>query len=206
MPSGHALAATSRAAEAWPNSLAENVLKLRAGRPATFSTAWRRCVALPRRQARTGGRRSGRSAASGRPDQVVHGTQTFSRILPDLVAEMARNPELGKIVDGMIGRLRRERALVMLQRAIERGELGPDTDLEFALDLFAAPIYWRLTIRAGHTEPEYLDKTGRIDLSTARQVDLAMTLPDTLRANGFRLRRHEPALRGHRVYNGVQYW
>jgi AcrR family transcriptional regulator len=86
----------------------------------------------------------------------------FSRILPDLVAEMARNPELGKIVDGMIGRPRRERALAMLQRAIERGELATDTDLELALDLLAAPIYWRLTVRAGHAEPGYLDKLSAL--------------------------------------------
>jgi len=82
----------------------------------------------------------------------------FSRILPDLVAEMARNPELGKIVEGMIGQPRRDRALVMLQRAIKRGELDPDTDMELALDLLAAPIYWRLTVRDGEAETGYLDK------------------------------------------------
>jgi AcrR family transcriptional regulator len=82
----------------------------------------------------------------------------FSRILPDLVAEMARTPELSDLVEGMIGRPRRERALVMLERAIERGELDRDTDLELALDLLAAPIYWRLTVRDGDMEPHYLDK------------------------------------------------
>ncbi|MDT5103619.1 MAG: hypothetical protein QOI25_1132 [Mycobacterium sp.] len=82
----------------------------------------------------------------------------FSRILPDLVAEMARNPELSKIVEGMIGQPRRDRALLMLQRAIQRGELDPDTDMELALDLLAAPIYWRLTVRDAEAEPGYLDK------------------------------------------------
>lgn len=82
----------------------------------------------------------------------------FSRILPDLVAEMARNPELSDLVEGMIGQPRRDRALVLLQRAISRGELDPDTDLEIALDLLAAPVYWRLTVRDGDMEPDYLDK------------------------------------------------
>jgi AcrR family transcriptional regulator len=86
----------------------------------------------------------------------------FSRILPDLVAEMARNPELGKIVDGMIGQPRRERALAMFQRAIERGELDQETDVELALDLIASPIYWRLTVRDGHAEPGYLDKLATL--------------------------------------------
>ena len=82
----------------------------------------------------------------------------FSRILADLVAEMGRNPELGGVVEGMIGQPRRERGVVMLQRAIERGELAPDTDLELALDLIAAPIYWRLLVRDGQIEPGYLDR------------------------------------------------
>ena len=82
----------------------------------------------------------------------------FSRILADLVAEMGRNPELSDVVEGMIGQPRRERGLVLLQRAIERGELDPDTDLELALDLLAAPVYWRLLVRDGQLEPGYLDK------------------------------------------------
>lgn len=82
----------------------------------------------------------------------------FSRILPDLVAEMARTPGLSDLVEGMIGRPRRERGRVMLEQAIERGELARDTDLELALDVLAAPIYWRLTIRDGDMEPDYLDK------------------------------------------------
>jgi AcrR family transcriptional regulator len=82
----------------------------------------------------------------------------FSRILADLVAEMGRNPELSDVVEGMIGQPRRERGVVILERAIERGELDPNTDLELALDLLAAPIYWRLLVRDGQIEPGYLDK------------------------------------------------
>jgi AcrR family transcriptional regulator len=82
----------------------------------------------------------------------------FARILPDLVAEMARTPELGEVVEVMAGAPKRERTVVMLHRAIERGELPPDTDLEIALDLIAAPVYWRLVVRAVEAEPDYLDK------------------------------------------------
>ena len=86
----------------------------------------------------------------------------FSRILPDLVAEMARRPELSDLVAGLIGQPRRERGVLMFQRAIQRGELHPDTDLELALDLLAAPIYWRLTVRDGDLEPGYLDKLAAV--------------------------------------------
>ncbi|MFC4607336.1 TetR-like C-terminal domain-containing protein [Streptomyces maoxianensis] len=82
----------------------------------------------------------------------------FSRILPDLVAETARDPELGEFSKAMIGAPRREVAMEMFQRAIERGELPADTDLELALDLLAAPVYWRLIVRADGAGPDHLDK------------------------------------------------
>jgi len=82
----------------------------------------------------------------------------FSRILPDLIAEMARNPELSDLVESMIGRPRRDHAMAFLRRAIERGELSSATDLDLAVDLLAAPVYWRLTVRDQAAEPGYLDK------------------------------------------------
>ncbi|MFJ7216511.1 TetR/AcrR family transcriptional regulator [Amycolatopsis sp. NPDC098790] len=82
----------------------------------------------------------------------------FSRILPDLVAEDARNPDRGRATRENIGGPRREVAEVMLRRAIERGELPADLDLEMAMDVLAAPIYWRLVVRQAPAEPDYLDR------------------------------------------------
>ncbi|MCS7478475.1 TetR/AcrR family transcriptional regulator [Umezawaea endophytica] len=82
----------------------------------------------------------------------------FARILPDLVAETARNPELGEFVKDMIGTPRREHSAAMLHRAAERGELAPDADLELVQDLIASPLYWRLSVRGAAAEPDYLDK------------------------------------------------
>jgi AcrR family transcriptional regulator len=44
----------------------------------------------------------------------------------------------------------REAGQVILQRAIDRGELGPGTDLEIALDVITSPMWMRL-ILAGET-------------------------------------------------------
>ncbi|MDQ7804938.1 TetR/AcrR family transcriptional regulator [Amycolatopsis sp. A133] len=82
----------------------------------------------------------------------------FSRVLPDLVAEGARNPELAESARTSIGGPRRDRAEVMLRRAIARGELPEDLDLEMALDVLAAPIYWRLVVRQAPAGPDYLDR------------------------------------------------
>lgn len=92
----------------------------------------------------------------------------FSRILPDLVAETARNPELGEFSKAMIGVPRRELATVMFQRAIERGELPADTDIELALDLLAAPVYWRLIVRTEEAGPDYLDSLADTVLRAIR--------------------------------------
>lgn len=81
----------------------------------------------------------------------------FSRILPDLVAESGRNPALREAVETTIGVPRRARAVEVLERAGRRGELPPDLDRELALDLLAAPIYWRQSVRGVAVEPGYLD-------------------------------------------------
>ncbi|MGW4058705.1 TetR/AcrR family transcriptional regulator [Amycolatopsis sp. NPDC004747] len=82
----------------------------------------------------------------------------FSRILPDLVAEDARNPERSRRTRESIGGQRREVGEAMLRRAIARGELPADLDMEMALDVLAAPIYWRLVVRQAEAEPDYVDR------------------------------------------------
>jgi len=54
-------------------------------------------------------------------------------IMPTLVAERTQNPELAKVFDPLMQR-RRDPARAILKRAIERGELPPDTDVELAVD------------------------------------------------------------------------
>jgi AcrR family transcriptional regulator len=92
--------------------------------------------------------------------QAVHEWLTEPRvatILPDLTAEARRNPVLAKAIETTIGRPRRALGAATLQRAIDRGELPGDTNLELALDLVAAPIHWRVNVRHVSVEPGYLE-------------------------------------------------
>ncbi|MFD7014944.1 TetR-like C-terminal domain-containing protein [Streptomyces sp. NPDC059161] len=82
----------------------------------------------------------------------------ISKIIPDLVAEGTRNPELGQALFTAVRDARRSKATHMLERAIERGELPADVDREFALDLLAGPLYWRLAVVHTPTAPDYLDR------------------------------------------------
>lgn len=84
----------------------------------------------------------------------------FSRILPDLVAESGRNPELAELHTRMIGVPRRERAAEIFARARDRGEIAEGTDLELAMDLLAGPVYWRSAVRAQPVDAAYLDSVS----------------------------------------------
>ncbi|GAB3440040.1 TetR/AcrR family transcriptional regulator [Actinophytocola sediminis] len=82
----------------------------------------------------------------------------FSRIVPDLVAEATRTPELAKAIATAIGEPRRALARTRLEQAAARGELPADADLETAQDMVAGLIYWRLVVRQAPVEPDYLDR------------------------------------------------
>jgi AcrR family transcriptional regulator len=97
-----------------------------------------------------------RETMQGLIDWLTH--PLFSRILPDLVAEGVRNPDTAESTRTSIGGPRREVGEAMLRRAVARCELPEDLDMEMALDVLAAPIYWRLVVRQAEAEPDYLDR------------------------------------------------
>ncbi len=70
-----------------------------------------------------------------------------SRIIPDLVSEAIRIPELGAVLEQAVGVPRRRLCRQILHRAVERGELPDNLDHELALDLIPAGLYWRISVR-----------------------------------------------------------
>ncbi|GAA1991453.1 TetR-like C-terminal domain-containing protein [Amycolatopsis minnesotensis] len=81
-----------------------------------------------------------------------------AKIIPDLLAEVGRNPELGQALLTAVRDPRRVRATHMLERSIERGELPADLDLTLANDLLAGPLYWHFAIANTPATPEYLGR------------------------------------------------
>ena len=84
----------------------------------------------------------------------------FALVFPDLIAEAGRNPALAEAVRTAIGEPRRRLGAAVLDRAVARGELPPDTDVEMALDLVGAPLYWRLVVRRAEAEPGLVERLG----------------------------------------------
>jgi AcrR family transcriptional regulator len=80
------------------------------------------------------------------------------KIIPDLLAEAARNPTLTDALLSMVQNPRRAKAAQLVERAIARGELPADTDIGMCLDLLAGPLYWRLIVVQNGPEGDYLDR------------------------------------------------
>ncbi|MFD7450634.1 TetR-like C-terminal domain-containing protein [Kitasatospora sp. NPDC059827] len=81
-----------------------------------------------------------------------------ARIIPDLLAEAGRTPELARALLTNVRDARRGRATQLLERAVDRGELPADVDREIALDLLVGPLYWRLAVVHTPTAPDHLDR------------------------------------------------
>jgi AcrR family transcriptional regulator len=79
------------------------------------------------------------------------------RIMPMLVAEMRRNDELRVAFREYIG-CRRGISMEIAQRAKDRGELRPDTDVEVMVDVLAGPIFYRALVSGGPLDDEFVTR------------------------------------------------
>jgi AcrR family transcriptional regulator len=60
-------------------------------------------------------------------------------ILPSIIGERLHNPEFAELIDPLL-RTRRQPLRRALERAVARGEVAPDVDLDLAADLVVGPI------------------------------------------------------------------
>ncbi len=74
-----------------------------------------------------------------------------------LLFDAAQNEELARMHTDLVHR-RRAATMALLERAIERGELQPDVDLEFACDAIGAPIFYRHLVMHERVSDAYIEK------------------------------------------------
>jgi len=72
-----------------------------------------------------------------------------SALAPRLLGEAVNDPELHAIFYANLVQPRRDALGGALQRAVDRGEIRDDIDLDLVIDLFAGPAVYRLLITAG---------------------------------------------------------
>ncbi|MEU8156532.1 TetR/AcrR family transcriptional regulator [Micromonospora sp. NPDC048986] len=80
-----------------------------------------------------------------------------SQIIPDLLAEAARNPSIDATLRQVLRARQQEIGGHLVTRAVQRGELPAETELDAAVDLIVGPLYWRLAIARLPLTDGYLD-------------------------------------------------
>jgi len=80
-------------------------------------------------------------------------------LMPRLLGETANDPELHKILYDNLVEPRRAQMRTIVERAMARGEIRDDVDIELIIDLFAGPVIYRLLITRGDlTQLPAIDK------------------------------------------------
>src|SRR3984893_7288475 len=92
------------------------------------------------------GRLRGDVIAFLRAEYAVLTDPLAKAIIPDLLSEANRNPDLAAALLATVRDPRRTRAAAIIRRAIERGEVADTLNPDLALDVLAGPLYWRLTV------------------------------------------------------------
>jgi AcrR family transcriptional regulator len=78
----------------------------------------------------------------------------FGRVLAGLIAEAQTSPRFAELYREQFVQPRRDATRLIITRAIQRGEISANTDMEVILDLLYGPIYHRLLHKhAPLTEP-----------------------------------------------------
>lgn len=79
-----------------------------------------------------------------------------SQIIPDLLAEAARNPQIAQTLQTALRANQRNIGVLLIGRAVDRGELPAGADPDAAVDLIVGPLYWRLAVARTPLPKAYL--------------------------------------------------
>jgi AcrR family transcriptional regulator len=91
-------------------------------------------------------------------------TTALSAVLPSLAGERSHDPELSRVFDP-VSKSRRQPLQHAFERAVERGEISSQIDLELAADLVVGPIAVSLFFKGGKLSPKMVGPM--VDLALA---------------------------------------
>jgi AcrR family transcriptional regulator len=79
-----------------------------------------------------------------RPWARLASSRPYGRVIAALLTEAQTDPDFATEYRRRVVEPRRDQARVIFRRAIDRGEIAADTNIEVALDLLYGPLYHRL--------------------------------------------------------------
>ncbi len=88
-----------------------------------------------------------------------------TRLLTALLDEAARNPQLAQALYDSVSAPSRVNIATMFERAIARGEINPEVDLELVIDLAVGPIYLRRLENVRPIEHDLADRLTALVLA-----------------------------------------
>ncbi|MEV5443467.1 TetR/AcrR family transcriptional regulator [Streptomyces sp. NPDC052644] len=92
-----------------------------------------------------------------------------SQVIPDLLVEAARHPEITEAVRATLLNSQRGVVAQVVRDAVARGELPEGADADRALELIVGPLYWRLVVVRDPRLPEgYLDGLAHAAVAALR--------------------------------------
>ena len=99
---------------------------------------------------------------------VLGAREPVGRLLAALMAEAQRDPQFAESFRA--GFLAKRRAVLreLLEHAAERGELKPDVDLDFLVELFFGTLWYRLLAASGPLDRRFADDLTSALLTLAR--------------------------------------
>jgi AcrR family transcriptional regulator len=80
---------------------------------------------------------------------------TLQRVLPQMIAASRTDPEVREAYRSFVAE-RRKPVRTVLERAVARGELAADTDLQMVGDLLVAPMMYRWLITEGPVDDAFV--------------------------------------------------
>ena len=98
-----------------------------------------------------------------RSELALYADRATRGLLSGLVAAMARSDLIAQAVRGGFVATRRASIRRVLERAIERGELRSDADVELAMDVLAGPLFLREMFTGGPVD----ERVGRAIVAIA---------------------------------------
>jgi AcrR family transcriptional regulator len=81
-----------------------------------------------------------------------------SQIIPDLMAEAARNPQIAETLQRALRTHQTAVGDKLVGRAVARGELPAGADPQLAVDLMVGPLYWRLAVARIPISDDHLER------------------------------------------------
>jgi hypothetical protein len=99
-----------------------------------------------------------------------------SQIIPDLLAEAARNEQISDTLTGVLRAAQRDVSSLIVDRAVARGELAGVVPPDIAVDLVIGPVYWHLAVIRAPLPKEMITglvRAASIALRTAAETTFA---------------------------------